>query len=134
MVNEDSPVEESEDEATNEFVDELDTPLGTEEVPLFSDAVLHSSDWTVETLFSQLKRKNIDINPRFQRRDAWDSGKKSRFIESIILGLPIPQIVLAERKGERGRYIVLDGKQRLSHFFSTQVMLKAPGTHSPYPV
>lgn len=113
MANENPTIEESEDEVTSEFVDELDTPLSTEEVPTFSDAVLHSSDWTVETIVSQLKRKNIDINPRFQRRDAWDSGKKSRFIESIITGLPIPQIVLAERKGERGRYIVLDGKQRL---------------------
>ena len=36
---------------------------------------------------------------------------KSRFIESVILGLPIPQIVLAEV--ERGRFVILDGKQRL---------------------
>lgn len=100
-------------ETPGEFVDEVDTPLGVEEAPVFSEAVLHSSDWTVETIVSQLTRKNIDINPRFQRRDAWDPGKKSRLIESILLGLPIPQIVLAERKGERGRYIVLDGKQRL---------------------
>lgn len=113
MANEDSAVDELEDETASEFVDELDPPLTAEKVPSFSDAVLHPSDWTVETIVSQLKRKNIDINPRFQRRDAWDLGKKSRFIESIILGLPIPQIVLAERKGERGRYIVLDGKQRL---------------------
>jgi hypothetical protein len=98
---------------TREFSDEQDMPVGIGEAPVFSEAVLHSSDWTVETIVSQLTRRNIDINPRFQRRDAWDNGKKSRFIESVILGLPIPQIVLAERKGERGRYIVLDGKQRL---------------------
>jgi len=64
-------------------------------------------------MIAQLKRGNIELNPRFQRRDAWSRGTKSRFIESLILGLPIPQIVLAESKEQRGRYIILDGKQRL---------------------
>ncbi|TRW18073.1 GmrSD restriction endonuclease domain-containing protein [Glacieibacterium frigidum] len=96
-----------------EFVDEDDTALQESETEAFSDAVLYSSDWTVETVISQLKSKNIDLNPRFQRRDAWTLKGKSRFIESIIIGLPIPQIVLAEKKGQRGQFIVLDGKQRL---------------------
>ncbi len=79
----------------------------------FSEAVVSASDWTTETILSQLKRENIFMNPRFQRRDAWTIPNKSRFIESLVVGLPIPQIVLAERKGARGKYIVLDGKQRL---------------------
>jgi hypothetical protein len=76
-------------------------------------SVLWGTDWTVETMIAQLKRGNIELNPRFQRRDAWSKGTKSRFIESLILGLPIPQIVLAEAKEQRGKYIILDGKQRL---------------------
>ncbi|MFN7656930.1 MAG: DUF262 domain-containing protein, partial [Dolichospermum sp.] len=47
-----------------------------------------------------------------QRRDAWDITLKSRFIESLILGFPVPQIVLAASQ-EKGKFIVLDGKQRL---------------------
>ncbi len=78
-----------------------------------SDAVVYSSDWTVDTILSQIQKGNINLNPRFQRRDAWSINKKSLFIESVILGLPIPQIVLAINKGTRGNYIVLDGKQRL---------------------
>ncbi|MFN1186863.1 DUF262 domain-containing protein [[Kitasatospora] papulosa] len=77
------------------------------------DAFVVSSDWTTETLLGQIDRANIELDPIFQRRDAWDRRKKSRFIESLIVGLPVPQIVLAERKGKRGKYIVLDGKQRL---------------------
>jgi hypothetical protein len=76
-------------------------------------AVVTDTDWTTETILSQLRRGNIQLNPRFQRRDAWNNPRKSRFIESLILGLPIPQIVLAEEKNRRGRFIVLDGKQRL---------------------
>lgn len=80
----------------------------------FDDAVVSSSDWTVDTILSQIRNKNINLNPRFQRRDAWSIKKKSLFIESIILGLPIPQIVLAlNKEPRRGNFIVLDGKQRL---------------------
>lgn len=78
-----------------------------------SQAVVYSTDWTTETILSQLKRSNILVDPKFQRRDAWSRSRKSRFIESLILGLPIPQIVLAERNDRKGQYIVLDGKQRL---------------------
>jgi hypothetical protein len=76
-------------------------------------AIVSGTDWTTETIISQLKKQNIQLKPRFQRRDAWKIDRKSRFIESLILGLPVPQIVLAESKTERGRFIVLDGKQRL---------------------
>ncbi|MFE6803951.1 DUF262 domain-containing protein [Streptomyces sp. NPDC057681] len=76
-------------------------------------ALVTDTDWTTETILSQLRRGNIQLNPRFQRRDAWNKPRKSRFIESLVLGLPIPQIVLAEDKNRRGKFIVLDGKQRL---------------------
>lgn len=78
-----------------------------------SQAVMYTADWTVETAISQLRQGNIFLQPTFQRRDAWRVDRKSRLIESILLGLPIPQIVLAERQDERGKFIVLDGKQRL---------------------
>lgn len=72
-----------------------------------------TTDWTTETVLSQLTKGNIQLNPGFQRRDAWEPKRKSQFIESLILGLPVPQIVLAERMDQKGTYIVLDGKQRL---------------------
>jgi hypothetical protein len=78
-----------------------------------STAVVTGTDWTAETLLRQLDRGNIELNPRFQRRETWDDARKSTFIESLILGLPIPQLVLAERTDQRGSYIVIDGKQRL---------------------
>jgi hypothetical protein len=75
--------------------------------------VVASADWTAATIVSQLDQGNIDINPAFQRRDAWTAARKSKFIESLILGLPIPQLVLAENKTKKGSFIVIDGKQRL---------------------
>lgn len=79
----------------------------------YAGPTLWGTDWTTETVISQLKRGNIILNPRYQRRNAWNGTRKSLFIESLILGLPIPQIILAEEQGQRGRFIVIDGKQRL---------------------
>jgi hypothetical protein len=79
--------------------------------------VVYGTDWTTETMVNQLERGNIDITPDFQRRDAWNLKKKSRLIESLILGLPVPPIVLAKRDDAQGKFIVLDGKQRLLTVF-----------------
>lgn len=98
---------EYEEQAENE--DDVELVEGTD----FSAAVVSGTDWTTETIINQINKNNIQLNPDFQRRDAWDKARKSNFIESLILGLPIPQLVLAERKDQRGAYIVLDGKQRL---------------------
>lgn len=75
--------------------------------------VTWSTDWTVDTLISQLHRGRFDLEPAFQRRDVWNDAKRSRFIESLLLGIPVPQVILAEHRHSRGKFIVLDGKQRL---------------------
>ena len=79
----------------------------------FSDLAVTGTDWTVETIINQIKKGNIQLDPSFQRRDAWSNKVKSRFIESLFIGLPIPQIILAEQKDKKGKFIVIDGKQRL---------------------
>jgi len=102
------------DIADTQFEDESDEAELAEQLqPDAVAAVVTGTDWTTETIVSQLRRGNIHLSPRFQRRDAWKEDRKSRFIESLIVGLPIPQIVLAEAKEGRGQFIVLDGKQRL---------------------
>lgn len=92
--------------------EENEEDLGSSD-KVFQDVVLGGSDWTSETILSQLKQGNILLNPYFQRREAWTSIRQSKFIESLFLGLPIPQLVLAESRKNRGKYIVVDGKQRL---------------------
>ncbi len=104
-MSEEDAVEVTED-PSDELVDGLDPSK-------ISEAVVFSSDWTTETIVEQLRKGNIGLSPRFQRRDAWNRARKSRLIESLILGLPVPQIVLAETQEKRGKYLVLDGKQRL---------------------
>jgi hypothetical protein len=75
--------------------------------------VVYSRDWTVETILSQIEKDNVDLNPAFQRRNAWNDAKRSKLIESLIIGIPVPEIVLAEDKDKKRSFIVIDGKQRL---------------------
>lgn len=97
----------------NSEVAESEDDLQAIDPSLLGQAVVFGTDWTAATLIDQLRRGNIKLDPIFQRRDAWDPKRKSRFIESIVLGLPIPQLVLAEAKDDKGAFLVIDGKQRL---------------------
>jgi len=96
-----------EDLRWNEEINEDVSPEGE------SELVVYSRDWTIATIISQIDQKNIDLNPKFQRRNAWDDARRSMLIESLIAGLPVPEIVLAEDPKKRKAFIVIDGKQRL---------------------
>jgi hypothetical protein len=56
--------------------------------------------------------KWINLRPEYQRRSVWDNPKRSLFIESLLLNIPIPPIFLFEYA--LGRYEVMDGQQRLN--------------------
>jgi hypothetical protein len=58
------------------------------------------------------KNKEIFINPDFQRQFRWSNAQRSRLIESILLGIPIPYIYVYQR--EDGIWELVDGLQRIS--------------------
>lgn len=66
----------------------------------------------------EMKRKYdrglICMDPAFQRNFVWNSKQKSELIESVIMGIPLPLVYLAENKS--GEMIVVDGRQRLTTF------------------
>ncbi|MDE2861468.1 MAG: DUF262 domain-containing protein [Chloroflexota bacterium] len=68
-------------------------------------------DFDVEGLFRRLERGEIAI-PKFQRNFVWSLRHSSRFIESLLLGLPVPGIFLS-RDFDSDKYVVIDGQQRL---------------------
>jgi hypothetical protein len=55
---------------------------------------------------------SVDIQPKFQRFFRWSQEDKTSFIESILIGMPIPPLFVAE--DEQERWVVIDGLQRLS--------------------
>jgi len=63
---------------------ESEDDLAELDVALIEDAVVFATDWTAETIIGQLRKGTIFLDPSFQRRDAWSTQRKSKFIESII--------------------------------------------------
>lgn len=88
-----------------------------------------SKDYTIEILVKKYKdglddHQNEIYVPDYQREFVWDDVRQSRLVESIILGLPIPPIFVAENKD--GRLELVDGSQRvrtLSAFLSNELVL-----------
>ena len=71
----------------------------------------YGADYPVFGLVQRLREGTIVI-PNFQREYVWDERDASRFIESLLLGLPIPTIFFAQDKFSNN-LIIIDGQQRL---------------------
>lgn len=86
-------------------------------------------EFTIEILVSKyLNRKDEDDNdifiPTYQRQFVWDEERQSKFIESVLLGLPVPYIFAADFEG---RLEIVDGSQRLrtlDNFLSNRLTLR----------
>lgn len=77
---------------------------------------------SVGELLSIYREGDLDIHPEFQRFFRWTPVQKSRFIESLLLGIPIPSIFVHQRQD--GVWDVIDGLQRLSTIFEFVGVLK----------
>ncbi len=72
------------------------------------------SDFNVMTL-DQLVDNGWVCIPGFQRHFVWDLARASKLIESLILGLPVPQLFLYEQRPDRN--LLIDGQQRLMSIY-----------------
>ncbi len=92
-----------------DYVDEDDDPDVID-----YDLSATPNDFNVSTLFSYIESGAIII-PGFQRHYVWDRKRASRLIESLILGLPVPQLFLYEE--DKNKLLVIDGQQRLMSIY-----------------
>nr|WP_319396481.1 DUF262 domain-containing protein [uncultured Desulfobacter sp.] len=102
-----------------EYTDEeLSTKIESTRNSLTTDRL----DMSFGEIMSMYEKDEIIINPEFQRLFRWSEYQKSRFIETILLGIPIPPIFVAEDKN--GKWELVDGLQRLSTVLSFFGILK----------
>ncbi len=86
---------------------------------IYPDAIVNIAPESASVF--QLKRKLdkipplIKLDPDFQRHTVWSQKQKSELIESILMGIPLPLIYVKE--DDRGVYIIVDGRQRLTTLF-----------------
>jgi hypothetical protein len=101
----------------------LDIDEAAEVIPFTYAITAYGADPQVDGLIRRMKEGDIFIplfslpadtagsQPRFQREYVWKKQQADRFIESLLLGLPVPGIFLV--KESDGKHLVLDGHQRL---------------------
>ncbi len=97
--------------------DEADQPIEDIEEELDDEDVVYQintfgADYTVDGLVKRFDKGNIFI-PEFQRNYVWTWRQASKFVESILLGLPIPSVFLY-REEHSQKHLIVDGLQRLS--------------------
>lgn len=78
------------------------------------DIAASPNDFNTLTIFNFIDSGAVQI-PGFQRNYVWDIKRASKLIESLIVGLPVPQVFLYEQ--DRNSFIVIDGQQRLLTIF-----------------
>lgn len=71
-----------------------------------------SYDMSIGEIISLYQEGDLKLTPAYQRLYRWDEEHKNRFIESILIGIPIPEIFVAQK--EDGKWDVVDGVQRIS--------------------
>ena len=68
------------------------------------------TEYSLELLANKMRNNEFNV-PSYQREFTWEQERKSRFIESVIMGLPIPFLFFWEM--EEGQLEIVDGSQRL---------------------
>lgn len=85
-----------------------------EEDNFFDDSIYNINSWGADLSFRELATMYRDgdlLKPEIQRQYVWDKVEASFFIDSILLGLPLPSIFLAKTQDEK--MLIIDGFQRI---------------------
>ena len=95
-----------------EKIKHLEEQITEEKKTVDFDTREFTIEFLVKKYLDKLEKDENDIFvPDYQREFVWDDSRQSKLIESIVLGLPIPIIFVAE--DENGRLEIVDGSQRI---------------------
>lgn len=93
---------------------DVDDAEQVESGPVEYDITSSPNDFNIRTIVDFVGSGAVKI-PGFQRNYVWDIRRASRLIESLLIGLPIPQVFLYEEG--RNSFLVIDGQQRLMSIY-----------------
>ncbi len=99
----------------NEYIEEIQDEINDS---YSNDDLYNINSWGADLSFRELISMYDEdelLKPELQRKFVWDKTEASRFIESILLGLPVPSIFLANTKDDKK--LIIDGYQRIMTIF-----------------
>lgn len=97
-----------------DWLDERDLDEGEETQIDEYDIVASPNDFNITTINNFIEKGAVKV-PGFQRNYVWDLKRASKLIESLIIGVPVPQVFLYQES--RNNFLVIDGQQRLLTVF-----------------
>ncbi len=97
-----------------------------------TEIVSDGYEMSVGEIMNLYRDKELKIDPAFQRLFRWDETRKTRFIESLLLGIPIPPVFVFQ--DENGIWELIDGLQRLSTILQFTGLLMGPGLEAVEPL
>ena len=101
------------DSETVESYDGIENEEPEELQPIKDRKLLtNKSDRSIPDLLAMIDGSKLNLQPDYQRNFVWKNKQQSKFIESLILGIPVPTIFINEN--EDSTYEVIDGQQRLT--------------------
>jgi len=119
---------ETSEDLSREGIEDEDTGAGSAAVKPWDPKKIRitTKNFTLREVADQINDKDIDLAPDFQRDFVWKQRQRTRLVESILLGIPLPAFYFNQDRD--GTYQVVDGVQRLSTirlFMSDRHVLKA---------
>jgi hypothetical protein len=90
--------------------------MSTTEIEYAEQIASNSSNWTINQFKKALTDKSLHLRPPFQRNLVWNDDQKSFLVDSILRGLPVPEIYVQVSTSADGdeSIVVVDGQQRIS--------------------
>lgn len=97
-------------QAWEEEDDTSDSPASIEQIKAKTDT------WRINDFSGKANLGRLNLNPSYQRGDAWQNPEAQKLIESVLRGIPLPSIIVLKPQSHSAtaKYEVVDGKQRLT--------------------
>lgn len=101
------------------MTNDLEQEISNARVEISADSISMS----ITELTNLYREGVLEIRPEFQRLFRWTAEQKSRLVESVLLGIPLPSLFVSQ--AETGKWELVDGLQRVSTLLELQGELKA---------
>lgn len=98
------------------FDSDYNEPIDLSSEETFSRITSYTISYNIGTLIDLIERRELELEPEFQRNFVWDKKTASLFIDSLLIGFPTPNMFFG-RNSSREDFIVIDGLQRLKTIY-----------------
>lgn len=107
-------------------IEEKNTQLQVEIETVRKEIKTDNFSMAIRELVQVFRDNDLELSPAYQRLFRWTDETKTKFIESILMGIPTPPIFIAQKKGSK--WTIVDGLQRVSTILQLMGLIEVKDT------